>query len=563
MSIQKNENPLLHFKVEIIAQPMTTAEGTTFEKTVLVNLFNDSGKKIEVLEYAWMDKNEIFRLIENEQDINLNNCYVKDFSLSEYRNSKGLSERSVIKLQSFSARRTFFDCDTEIDFSYSEFDGNKTSFESSIFGNGLVNFTGANFGHGDVNFKKTKFGDGKIDFQYVQFGTGNISFQFSNFGNGDKSFVNADFSDGNVDFKTVTFGDGNVDFKFAKFGNGDISFEKASFGDGKKDFKTVEFGGGKVDFRRVSFGSGDVTFEETEFGNGKVSFKSAVFENGDISFYMADFGEGEASFEQVEFGTGKVSFNNAKTTEISFKSCQFNNYLDLRFTKCNSIDLSDTIVRDIIDLRPQDFPVDIKEMNMTGMKNLGRIYIEWKANNVHDLIYNQKTSSLSEKADQFRILKQGFNTTGQYNDEDKAYIEFKRCEQKAEIEDALKENKSNAVWAYPAYFFKYLVFDKMGLYATEPTRVLASMLVVYLIFSLSFFGIIMTGLGDIHTGVPNPEPMTKFTTSMYLSAVTFFTIGYGDYFPYGLLRWCACTEGFCGVFMMSYFTVAFVRKILR
>jgi hypothetical protein len=51
--------------------------------------------------------------------------------------------------------------------------------------------------------------------------------------------------------------------------------------------------------------------------------------------------------------------------------------------------------------------------------------------------------------------------------------------------------------------------------------------------------------------------------SLYHSAVTFFTIGYGDVFPMRLSRVFSAFEGFMGVFMMSYFTVAFVRKILR
>jgi hypothetical protein len=50
---------------------------------------------------------------------------------------------------------------------------------------------------------------------------------------------------------------------------------------------------------------------------------------------------------------------------------------------------------------------------------------------------------------------------------------------------------------------------------------------------------------------------------MYYSAITFFTIGYGDYFGGGIIKLLAVLEGFSGVFLMSYFTVAFVRKILR
>jgi hypothetical protein len=89
------------------------------------------------------------------------------------------------------------------------------------------------------------------------------------------------------------------------------------------------------------------------------------------------------------------------------------------------------------------------------------------------------------------------------------------------------------------------------------------MLIVYFFFTMLYLIFPMFGWGEIQTGLSQPEQLSSFAISMYYSAVTFFTIGYGDYFPYGLLRWVACVEGFAGVFMMSYFVVAFVRKMLR
>ena len=57
--------------------------------------------------------------------------------------------------------------------------------------------------------------------------------------------------------------------------------------------------------------------------------------------------------------------------------------------------------------------------------------------------------------------------------------------------------------------------------------------------------------------------MDVILNSFYFSAITFFTIGYGECVPTGLLKIISPIEGFTGVFLMSYFTVAFVRKILR
>jgi hypothetical protein len=59
------------------------------------------------------------------------------------------------------------------------------------------------------------------------------------------------------------------------------------------------------------------------------------------------------------------------------------------------------------------------------------------------------------------------------------------------------------------------------------------------------------------------DHLSMVARSFYHSAITFLTIGYGDHYPFGAVRWVSAIEGFFGLFLMSYFTVAFVRKVLR
>lgn len=555
---------VLNYSLEVLDTPYESPDGETFEKTVKIFFFDHLGKRADMMMYGFMDKYKVYELIKTEGKINISHSYVKDFSLAEYRKLNGIPEMTEIPLNVFTAKECFFDCDVRVDFTYARFLGRRTNFEKAIFGNGTVDFSNCNFAEGNINFKKTRFGDGKIVFNDSVFGGGDVSFQDAMFGEGDLYCVNTNFGSGKVDFKGANFGHGQVDFKYAKFGNGDTSFERSVFGAGKKDFKAVEFGGGRIDFRRVSFGDGDISFEGAEFGNGKVMFRLAEFGHGEKSFDLVDFGEGETSFEMCEFGTGKVSFKDAKVSDIVFKDTQLNCYLDMRFEKANSIDLSDTIVRDIMDFKASEsHGVQIKLLNMNGMKLMGKIFIDWYDNHVMELIYGQQKTSLMQKAEQFRILKENFNGNGDYNYEDHAYIEFKRCETKAILEMELAKGKKNAIIAYPNYYFKVLVFDHVGRYATDPIRVLRSMFFFYLTYSSLYwilpkiskdiFGFINTGLTEADT----------FFTAYYYSIITFLTIGYGDYYPAGFLRVLAGVEGFCGVFLMSYFTVAFVRKILR
>jgi hypothetical protein len=565
-----HEHHLLRYTVEITDVPYLS-----FEATAFISFFDENNKKVCIIKYGVLSEETIFKKIEENEALNLNNAYVKNFSLTNYRTNKGLDDHVHIQLNNFSAKKAFFDCDISNDFSYGEFLGKKIIFESAIFGNGNTNFLGADFNHCEVSFKKSKFGSGSTSFKSVKFGDGSITFNNTNFGTGNLSFVDADFSNGNVDFKNTYFGDGNVDFKFARFANGDISFERASFGTGKKDFKNVEFGGGKIDFRRIAFNDGDVSFEGVEFGNGKVSFRSSEFKHGKKSFHLADFAHGEAQFDLVDFGSGELSFNKAKVADISFSGCHLNCYTDLRFGECNLIDLSNTIVRDILDVKPESEKVIIKEMNLVGMRILGRIFIDWRLNNVNELIHVQEKTSLFQKAEQFRILKENFRNNGQYDDEDASYVEFKRCESKARLTD-YRDNKTKMyLVSYPVYYFQKYVFDFIGRYATNPVRVLANMILTFFSFSGIYFIFSVSDslnkighvvAGGTETTALNNETMSTlhaFGDCLYYSGITFFTIGYGDYFANGVLKPVAVFEGFSGVFLMSYFTVAFVRKILR
>ena len=92
---------------------------------------------------------------------------------------------------------------------------------------------------------------------------------------------------------------------------------------------------------------------------------------------------------------------------------------------------------------------------------------------------------------------------------------------------------------------------------------LLSVVVSWFFFGSLYFLVDLSGLGKTVSAVGNPDKLSTLLQSYYHSAITFFTIGYGDVYPIGVSRIVSGLEGFIGVFMMSYFTVAFVRKVLR
>lgn len=854
-------------EVEVpVKKEIETNEGTKTVVETTIEIREEPKIEQESLELGFIETEKIYELIDAGADIVLDYCYIKNFSLSRYRESRKLDENMYVKLKKFSASNAFFDTDEmaenlKIDFSFCDFrdtevnfnktvfgtggttfeaalfgdkyvdfeytlfyDGNtefintkfgkcdisfrnaifregkkkfdnakfndgeiqflgtdfgigdvsfagittglgKINFKVAVFGKGKIDFSHAKFGEGELSFLNTLFGDGNANFKWAEFGKGKKDFTRAKFGKGEVAFTNADFGDGEVVFvdtdfgqgkaifKSAIFASGKVDFHFSKFGKGDVIFDKAEFGRGLIDFRAVDFNEGKINFYRTDFSDGDIVFEGMKMKKGRLNFKHSYFGTGSINFTAAECDEARAIFDHVNFGQKSATFKNARFSSITFKACHINNYFDVRITKSESIDFSDSIIRDILDLRPHDYDMELKALDLSGIRLLGRIFVDWHDNNVKEFIYQQDTNNRN-RAEQFRVLKENYYAIGQYNDEDEAYVEFKRTEAKANLSDATAESKKQLLdrknelcrefdyrvnrskiisqlrkagntlensirkadiidafndeitkekeqlrediqtlvfddldendminvakydfvdiilrlppktitdqnvlieeirnheladkdqkarlaiskkllsrleksgitmkmrknnlisilekidikakcearygrrerlkysmarlltkpkfllqsvgakikdffkrlSSHILYWFQWIIFDKVGLYATDPIRVLTSMLFIYLIFVCCYIVFGLTGVADVIYGIGDEHVLSVVAKSFYFSAVTFLTIGYGDFYPVGISRGFAATEGFIGLFLMSYFTVAFVRKILR
>jgi hypothetical protein len=577
----------INYQVEIRNDKFITDDGRKYPRTANVMLFNKEGDVIGNELFGYVDIDELYNMIKDGKPLILDKCYIKDFSLSAYKRINRIEKKEHVLIKGFSARNSFFDTHISTDFSYSSFQDGDINFDGSHFGRGKVLFISSVFGKGNVNFSNTLFRNGNIDFkgsifgggdflfknaivkdgikdfQDIQFGSGEVSFANTEFNNGELLFINTRFNSGRFNFKVTRIEGGKVDFHYSVFGDCEIMFERTEFGDSRVDFRTVDFGSGRVNFNRAVFGNGEVNFEGATCKAAKIQFKRAEMGSGLKNFNLMEMEDTDISFERTEFGEGNVSFYESKVKSISLKSCHLDHYFDLRLSKADLLDITDTIARDIIDIEPYDFPVDIKTIDMSGMRLLGKLYIDWRHNKCEQAIINQEGTTLRQKAEQFRILKENFSSTGKYEDEDKAYIMFKRYEAKSWLTEQEERGGIRRIMSYVPHGFQWLVFDKMGLYATSPGRVLFSVLVFWFVFGAVYFCIDLTGLGRTVSSVSNPDNLSVLIQSFYHSAITFFTIGYGDVYPVGLSRLVSGLEGFMGVFMMSYFTVAFVRRVLR
>lgn len=560
------------------------SSGKSYPSTAEIHYHVSGVEQAKVTRMGHLNPEDIYKLIDKGKSLDLDHCYIDKFSLEDYRASRKLDPREVVILKDFSARHSLFGGACNLDFSFSSFTGEvfslegtqlaaggvsfesarfdvkEISFHDTRFAKGYFNFKNTNTGKAEVSFKNCIFGEGSKDFQYAVFG-GDVFFINTEFGDGDVNFINAHFSGSKVSYKVARFGRGKVDFHFAAFKDTDLSFERTEFNEGKVDFRTVEFGTRRVNFNRSVFGEGEVVFDECEMESGKFSFKRSTLGNGSFSFEEVMFEHVDVSFERTIFGDNPVSFYKSWFNTLSLSFCHLDGFLDIRVQRSRIVNLSNTVARDIVDMNPHEFSSEVDLLYLGGMRLLGRFYIDWKRNRVSEIINNQDESTWRSRAEQFRILKENFKNLGLYDAEDSAYVEFKRSESKARLKETVSAKPITAIKEYPLYWFKLWFFDRAGLYATSPVRVLLTMISFYLFFSLIFIWMMSSTSADIVASVN--DQLSVSARSFYHSAITFLTIGYGDHYPYGAIRWVSAVEGFFGLFLMSYFTVAFVRKILR
>lgn len=570
----------------------------TYVKDLKLSELGDEPKKIIGFSayYAFFDGDTDFSFAEFcDGDVNFSHIIFGNGNVCFYKTNFGEGDVYFHKSNFGKGNVDFNSADFSsgiVDFKFTAFGTGHIDFNGTNFGDGDVLFCGSDFGDGDVYFRKTTFGYGHVDFHGSTFGKGNVYFNNTDFGDGNVDFYHTNFGEGIVDFENTCFGTGKVDFKSSNFEKGDVNFSNSTFSKGFSDFSHIIFGEGSVNFSRTIFEDGNVSFRSTSFCSGNVDFRGAYIKNGclifnntkfgtgDMNFSKINFGNKKADFSDTAFGTGKLTFVNSIARHLIFDNCIFNDYCDMRLAECEYLSLNNCTFKDVFDLMKDDrYEVKIKSMSILNAKNLGQIYLDWDDNSVKSMISNQKhidengnshETNNKQKLEQFRLLKENFRNLGRYEDEDKAYVEFKRYERLEEYNGSrLKIKKKwskegfkyykNRIIKFIIYWLDIIVLDKIGGYGTCPRNIFITMLA-----AISFF----TGIYSLFPSMIDLSVNCRISGAIprafYLSVETFLTIGYGNISPannFAIIL--SAAEGFMGVFLMSYFTVAFVRKILR
>ncbi len=392
----------------------------------------------------------------------------------------------------------------------------------------------------------------------------------------------------------------------------------------------------------------------TIFKNNTECIKTTF--TGRATFYSATF-TGRANFRKTMF-IREVDFTSAKFNSLILNGCEIHNKFNLENIKSLEVlSILEFTNYGYLNIRWDQQNIDGKKTNLAGC--IRNYYI-----------LNEKKPDYREIKEQLRFLKENFRKNGRYDEEDKAYFEFKKAERIEELfgdNDKLKwdEKKSiftKFVWLYrtkkPFSHIGNWLLEKVGGYGTKPWKVMVNMVIVVFVFFIIFGGLsfiqdwkdsaygeaancsaqrernILVGIeyeakdqNDLELVVRLPEnfweeyessaaqedsliniPLSiprevltykaelmqkkveqfQITASLrdslehfrnntkeritfgqrignaaYLSGITFVTVGFGDVCPPPYGKGFAVAEGFLGLFLMSYLTIAFSRKVLR
>ncbi len=340
-----------------------------------------------------------------------------------------------------------------------------------------------------------------------------------------------------VTFKGSKFSN-KLDLTRSKINATTINFVETEFKEGV-DFTNCNLDAETIDFTCTDFGSGEISFKGVNFFNSLVNFTYSNIENCNLSFYEST-SRIKLLFDKSDFKNNKIDFEKSIMRSIVFQNCEIGS-IDLRAQEVNNLSLKNVTI--VGQLKFPKFPIE--KLSLSEVFNTGKIFCKWTVNELKQAVV-KGNDSYENRQKAFHILKENFHSIGRYNDEDRAYIEFKKNERKRNFK---KKKYIHRVLSFPIYTLRNFIFEDISLYGTSPFRVLITMIATIFFFAFIFI-FVSKDFG--------------FLDSVYFSMITFLTIGYGDLKPEsGCMKILAGVEGFIGLFLIAYFTIAFSRKVLR
>lgn len=346
--------------------------------------------------------------------------------------------------------------------------------------------------------------------------------------NGNMSFTDSVFYKIDINIATVYIPDGRMRFEECSFYNSEVNISNVICRTREKLLETITFA-------RSVFKNSDLIITMIR-SNISISLLCLKMTGGSVrlEFVMnmdelVIFG---ADIENMQINHSKIEDFNLQHTSvrnIKLKKCKLYGHCEMKFTASKKIEIIDCSVNSILHLDAGD---GIEKFSIEGMINNGRIEFI-NTDKIIDVMKKNKDSS------QFLVMKENFKLLGQNREEDICYLEYRRLENKN-----IKGSKR-------------IVDSIVGItsgYGTKPQWMLITVLLSIVAFATVYYTVPYISFGHAKT----------YIDYLYVSGITYFTVGYGDITPLNsLTKLVVLLESFVGISSMSYLLVVLSRKIIR
>ncbi|MDF2884531.1 MAG: Ion channel [Clostridiaceae bacterium] len=374
------------------------------------------------------------------------------------------------------------------------------------------------------------------------------------------SFWNAESQkDKLVSFMLLNIVDSGICFEYSIFNKIELDLSNINIINGTLSVNNAKFWSSSfsilgINFDENSFNESKISANYTEFIDSTVFF-SMLKNNPSINFLLSKMINTKVNINNVDYGIREIFLTKSKLDEfiinfsrigeiharecevkmLSFKNCKLDGLCDIELKTKSKLIFKECIVNSIIKL---DIKKDPLKISFENTINNGRVYFKKFQQLLDEILKNVEDTC---DINQLLMLKENFRSLGDYRNEDLCYAKYRKMENKLQNHNIFFKIYNYSIW---------LISD----YGTNPFRVFISILALIFIFAIMycFFPFICF------------NNAVSFIDYLYVSGITFFTVGYGDILPLNsITKIFVLFEAFLGVATMSYFLVVLSRKIIR
>lgn len=362
-----------------------------------------------------------------------------------------------------------------------------------------------------------------------------VSLMQLNIMSGDVCFKYAIFYKISFDLTNINILNGNLYFDYVKFWSVDLSLMGISCNRNTYDKATIsidytEFNNSSVEMFLLK-DIASVRFLLSKMNSTKVDINNTMGTLGCIDLMRSKVDKFNMSFCKI----GGIDARECEANSLNFKGCQLNGLCEIEIKTKSEVIFNACLLNSILKLDIQQSPIRISFENTI---NNGRIYFK-KFYKIISAVLN--SVQITRDTNQLLMLKENFRNLGEYENEDLCYSKYRKMENKL--------HTKNVITKICNYITSWI-----SDYGTKPLRVF--------IFIITLIG----GFSLLYYVCPFIlfKNATSFIDYIYVSGITFFTVGYGDILPLNsITKIAVLIEAFLGVATMSYFLVVLSRKIIR